>query len=76
MNTNLVASLAEVTKDKATQKGASEKHEIMFWTACYDDQCRIHLSEKNGAGWFPQGKTMARSFGRHKEKPGKALVET
>jgi hypothetical protein len=47
----------------------------MCWIACYDDQCRIHLSEKNGAGWFPQGKIMARSFGRHKEKSGKALVE-
>jgi hypothetical protein len=75
INTNLVASLAEVTKDKATQRGASEKHEIMSWTACYDDQCRIHLSEKEGAGWFSQGKIVARSLGRHKGK-GKALVET
>jgi hypothetical protein len=75
MNTNLVASLAEVTKDKATQRGASEKHEIMSWIAYYDNQYRIHLSEKNGAGWFPQGKIMARSFRRHKEKLGKALAE-
>jgi hypothetical protein len=63
------------TKDKATQKGASEEHEIMFWTIYYDDQCRIHLSEKKGAEWFSQGKTVARSFGRHKGK-GKVLVET
>jgi hypothetical protein len=61
------------TKLKTTQKGASEEYKIMSWIAYYDDQCRIHLFEKEGAGWFPQGKTVVRSFGRHK---GKALMET
>jgi hypothetical protein len=38
------------TKDKAIQKGASEKHKVMFWIVCYDDQCRIYLFKKEGAG--------------------------
>ena len=25
----------------------------MSWTACYDDECLVHLSEKSG-GWFPK----------------------
>jgi hypothetical protein len=26
----------------------------MSWTACYDDNCLTHLSEKEGSGWFPR----------------------
>ena len=36
--------------------GASEKeveHASMSWTACYDDGCFVHLSEKQGR-WYPQ----------------------
>ena len=36
--------------------GASEKeveHASMSWTACYDDACFVHLSEKQGR-WFPK----------------------
>jgi hypothetical protein len=36
--------------------GASEKeveHNSMSWTACYDDGCFVHLSEKQGR-WFPK----------------------
>ena len=25
----------------------------MSWTACCDDNCSIHLSDKQGSGWFP-----------------------
>lgn len=28
-------------------------HERLSWTVCYDDDCPVHLSEKNGSGWFP-----------------------
>jgi hypothetical protein len=28
-------------------------HATMSWTACYDDYCRVHLSEKQGSGWYP-----------------------
>ena len=29
-------------------------HPGLSWTACYDDQCPVHLSEKEGEGWFPR----------------------
>ena len=28
-------------------------HAVMSWTACYDHKCRVHLSEKEGSGWYP-----------------------
>lgn len=28
-------------------------HERLSWTACYDDSCPIHLSEKVGTGYYP-----------------------
>lgn len=42
-----------------------EKHACLNWTACYKDECLIHLSEKMGANWFPkkprrQGKASTR----------------
>ena len=37
---------------------ASEKvqtdHASLSWTACYDDSCWVHLSDKEGSGWFPK----------------------
>jgi hypothetical protein len=29
------------------------QHAYLSWTACYDNDCLIHLSEKEGSGWFP-----------------------
>jgi hypothetical protein len=29
-------------------------HNLLSWTACYDDQCPMHKSEKEGSGWFPK----------------------
>ena len=42
-------------------------HPGLSWTACYDDQCPVHLSEKQGEGWFLQkpskkGKELARDM--------------
>ena len=31
----------------------SLQHAKLSWTACYDDNCRIHRSDKEGSGWFP-----------------------
>ena len=30
------------------------EHTSLSWTACYDDTCCIHLSDKEGSGWFPR----------------------
>src|SRR5450755_1774576 len=48
------------TKEAATQTGITGEHEQLSWTACYDDQCRIHRSEKESAGWLPWGETTPR----------------
>lgn len=29
-------------------------HNTLSWTACYDDKCYIHMSDKDGAGWYPK----------------------
>ena len=30
------------------------EHMRLSWTACYDDNCTTHLSDKQGSGWFPR----------------------
>lgn len=37
----------------ATDKQELE-HKNLNWTACYDDGCYTHLSDKEGSGWFPK----------------------
>lgn len=32
----------------------TEEHAALSWTACYDEDCRIHLSDKEATGWFPR----------------------
>jgi len=40
-------------------------HPAMNWTSATDDGCQIHLSEKQGSGWYPQ-------FTRRSRKPSVA----
>src|ERR1700761_2862137 len=37
------------------QKAAKRaiEHAVLSWTACYDDGCFVHLSEKQGR-WYPK----------------------
>jgi hypothetical protein len=32
----------------------SPEHEELNWTACYDDDCRTHQSDKDASGWYPK----------------------
>ncbi|KAG0134156.1 hypothetical protein HOY82DRAFT_537724 [Tuber indicum] len=43
-------------------------HAEMSWTACYNDDCKIHLHEKQGSGWFPKRR------GRKSRRNGKKNV--
>jgi len=56
-NAKTESSKTETSKKKANvAKVESEvSHEELSWTACYDDACPTHLSEKDGAGHWPQG---------------------
>ena len=42
----------ETKKQRKAKKAAI--HLGLSWAACYDNQCPVHLSEKQGQGWFPQ----------------------
>ena len=46
-------------------------HISLSWTACYNNQCKVHLSEKQGLGWFPSKRSqqvaMASSEEYHSE---------
>lgn len=39
-------------QDEASR--AADEHTLLSWTGCYDDQCWIHKSEKDGSGWYPK----------------------
>ena len=36
----------------ATQTKAKPNHATLSWTGCYDNDCYIYLSDKQGSGWF------------------------
>ena len=45
----------ELKEDKqlnATQTKSKPDHAMLSWTGCYDNDCYIHLSDKQGLGWF------------------------
>ena len=47
----------ELKEDKqlnATQTKAKPDHATLSWTGYYHDNCYIHLSDKQGLGWFPK----------------------
>ena len=42
--------------ERAKTQEAEKKrrdHALISWTACYNNYCSIHLSEKEGSGWYP-----------------------
>ena len=38
----------------ATQTKTKPNHATLSWTGCYDGNCYIHLSDKQGSKWFPK----------------------
>ena len=36
----------------ATQTKTKPNHTTLSWTGCYDNNCYIHLSDKQGLEWF------------------------
>jgi hypothetical protein len=42
----------------------SDDHDMMSWTACYDDECYTHMGDKQGSGWFPTRKSRSVCFSR------------
>jgi hypothetical protein len=78
-----VVDTARVESIKATQgRGAyqdmeqtatevQDTHAAVSWTACYDDDCAIHMSDKYGSGYWPAKRT--RSVYRVTGQPSQAV---
>jgi hypothetical protein len=49
-------------------EAVQREHAGMSWTACTYDNCHYHLSEKQGANWFPKRPTRGRR-GRRSQQP-------
>jgi hypothetical protein len=53
---------AALRRDENQAPCIVDSHSIMSWTACHDDSCSIHYSDKQGSGFWPSSK--ARSICR------------
>jgi hypothetical protein len=51
-----------------------DPHAMESWTACLDDNCAIHMSDKFGSGYWPAKKT--RSVCRAQGQPGQVVRYT
>jgi hypothetical protein len=51
-----------------------DPHGMESWTACFDDNCAIHMSDKFGSGYWPAKKT--RSVCRTQGQPGQVVRYT
>ena len=58
-NNSSLPTQEEVRKKEEEWKASIKKakreegnHVNMSWTACYDDECLVHMSDKDGKGWF------------------------
>ena len=49
-------------KPESTNNKAKEttQHNVLSWIGCYDDSCLVHLSDKEGAGYFPRKPSLRR----------------
>ena len=45
--------LTETQKKQFNVISRETTHDMLHWTACYDDECQIHFSDKDG-GFFPK----------------------
>lgn len=48
------AGEATPSKDGCGQTRDGQGHDLLSWTACYDDDCLVHKQGKEGAGYFPR----------------------
>ena len=63
--------LSQLVQQELDQAEQANKHASLSWTACYDDNCVTHRSDKEGANWFPKGVAKQRTLavGRREELP-------
>jgi hypothetical protein len=39
----------------------NREHDVLHWTACYNDECWTHRSDKDASGWYPKKSTATQS---------------
>jgi hypothetical protein len=44
----------QISTASSQQFSPELEHAILSWTACYNDHCLVHRSDKDGAGWYPK----------------------
>ena len=55
---------------------AAKQHARLSWTACYQDHCPIHYSDKLGSGWFPRQPRGRKNRGTQTSETTSAKVYT
>ena len=60
-NNSSLPTQEEVRKEEEEWKASIEKakkeensHAGISWIDCHDDECLVHMSEKDRSGWFPR----------------------
>ncbi|KAM0712543.1 hypothetical protein Q7P37_011640 [Cladosporium fusiforme] len=65
--------------NKQSDMDTDEGHGLKSWTACYDDSCSIHYSDKMGSGYFPsrrrQSICLTRGMPDHAQTAQDALTQ-
>ncbi len=46
----------------ATKEDQKNKHQALSWTACYENNCHTHLSDKEGSEWYSKPSRKNRSY--------------
>ncbi|KAK5941538.1 hypothetical protein PMZ80_005486 [Knufia obscura] len=47
-------SLNEQNEELDISDTRHPEHSYMSWTACYEDDCYVYKSDKDGSGWYPK----------------------
>ena len=51
---HLARNCKQLKKRHKTKAFAAISHNTLSWTACYDNMCWVHQSNKDGSGWYSQ----------------------
>ncbi len=46
----------------ATKEDQKDKHQALSWTACYENNCRTHLSDKEDSEWYSKSSRKNRFY--------------
>ena len=75
-NASTLPTQEEVRKEEEEWKASIEAgrkkvkdHAGISWTACYDDECLVHMSDKDAEGWFPKSPRQQPPTAPHADLP-------